>query len=184
VSGTFQRAGLPLLVALAVALAACSERDDDAQRVATSNDHSASADAAEARRLAAEIGRVSDDRGPKAQRDRLLAVLRRAQRAFRAGHGRTVCATMSSEPLETFGGSIARCAARAESLAAAVRTGRMPLPAPAVAWVRVYGDLGGITMVNPDGDRFRLPFVKRDGRWGAHYFFDARPEVFNVQLSR
>jgi hypothetical protein len=49
-------------------------------------------------------------------------------------------------------------------------------------WVRVYDRVGGITMLNPNGDDHRLPFAKRNGRWGAHFFLDARPEVLNVRL--
>lgn len=176
--------GVAILVALALlGLLACGGSSGGEQPVAKPRAGATSAaDAAKARQLAAEIARVSDNRGPNAERERLLAILRRAQRAFRAGDGMTVCATMGPEPLEAFGSSLPRCARRANALSRAVRTGELRLVAPAVAWVRVYGDLGGITMVNPNGDRFRLPFVKRDGRWGAHYFFDVRPEVFNAQL--
>lgn len=133
------------------------------------------------RERAAKIGARFGNRGPKAERDRLLALLSRAQRAFRAGDGRAVCATMGPDAVESYG-SVGRCARKASAIAAAVEFGDLDLPRPEIVWVRVYGDLGGITMLNPDGDHYRLAFAKRNGRWAANFFFDGRPEALNARL--
>jgi hypothetical protein len=135
------------------------------------------------RERAAKLAEGFGNRGSKAERDRLLAVLGRAQRAFRAGDGRAVCATMGSEAVESYG-SVGQCARKASSIAAAAKSRDLDLPVPEIVWVRVYGDVGGVTMLNPDGDSYRLAFAKRDGTWEAHFFLDGRPEALNVRLRK
>jgi hypothetical protein len=177
------------MVVLGLVAGGCGDGDGGARKDATAMPAGAPAPP-----RPAEDGVLTDPNGRKvravgdyAVHRRVVATLRRLQRAFRAGDYAEACKAIDPFLLSQFQaaevGAGASCTRRLASFARSLPADRKPRALRA-SWVRSYTDIAGLWVEPPVGDRIRVPFNNRAGDgWDLELGTFTRPGVLADELT-
>ena len=131
-----------------------------------------------------DFGRRPTDIGSPRAVNRLANLYATLQRRFKAGDMAGVCAHVSPVLLEQFPSGIpltASCQRRLAVYRHRLRRKRRPQSRLRATWVRIYDSYGlaGITAVDQQGRRLRVPFLLEGGGWRLQLGSFARPDTLD-----
>lgn len=163
-------ASLLSAIALATAIAACGDSNDD-----TSNDGNAGASANQDGGSSSNANDTSGDNGsaeqPASDEDQIKALLTASQKAFRTGDGKVVCDALTAagqKDMVDYGsviGLAGDCAKVAEGVTAYNKKVGLKQPPSKVVAVRVNGQNATAIMRVEGSGAIRQGFKKIDSQW-------------------
>jgi len=122
------------------------------------------------------------DKGPRKDREAIMAVFQGMHEALADGDAAGVCAGVS--PVE-LGVTKADCRRNVAMAIDFVEKGEVRWPKHELVWVRSYGSVGGVTVRRrdgPEGPGSQIPFQFEQGKWGAEIYSLDALQLLNAEM--